>query len=107
MEVHESDRVLWQFDLGNRFCWHLKTSKIYNKYKFLPTREVIIAPELTCDLEYLPWFRVHSKPYLLVEEARDRKLHMRRPGRAPRHPRSEVAPKASPSSTPKQESTLY
>ncbi|KAH1082789.1 hypothetical protein J1N35_022550 [Gossypium stocksii] len=41
-----------------------------NKYEFLPTREAIVLPELACYLEYMPWFRVHGKLYLLSEETR-------------------------------------
>ncbi|KAG8473347.1 hypothetical protein CXB51_035459 [Gossypium anomalum] len=49
-----------------------------NRYEFLLTHEAIIALKLACDLEYMPWFRVYGKSYLLVEEARGRQLHTRR-----------------------------
>ncbi|MFQ6653361.1 hypothetical protein Gotur_024797 [Gossypium turneri] len=58
-----------------------------NKYEFLPIYEAIIAPELACNPEYMPWFKVRGKPYLLAEVARGRQLHTRRPRQAPRHPR--------------------
>ncbi|MBA0879228.1 hypothetical protein Goshw_004720 [Gossypium schwendimanii] len=35
-------------------------------------REPIIIPELACVLEYMPWFRIHGKPYLLSAEERQR-----------------------------------
>ncbi|PPR99090.1 hypothetical protein GOBAR_AA21576 [Gossypium barbadense] len=31
-----------------------------HKYKFIPNREPIIARELACDPEYMPWFRHHA-----------------------------------------------
>ncbi|MBA0862269.1 hypothetical protein Goshw_006547 [Gossypium schwendimanii] len=37
-----------------------------NRCEFLPTREAIIAPELACDLECMPWFRHHGKSNLLA-----------------------------------------
>ncbi|KAH1055767.1 hypothetical protein J1N35_033832 [Gossypium stocksii] len=71
-----------------------------NRYKFLPTHKAIIALEIACDLEYMPWFRHHCKSYLLAKEARGRQCHMRGPWRVPRHPKSVVVAEAGPSSTP-------
>ncbi|KAK8309917.1 hypothetical protein V6Z12_D02G154100 [Gossypium hirsutum] len=73
-----------------------------NRYEFLPTREVIIAPELTCDPKYMQWFKVYGKPYLLGEEERSRQPHTRRLRRAPINPMSS---EASPSLTLIQEPT--
>ncbi|MBA0796398.1 hypothetical protein Gohar_007169, partial [Gossypium harknessii] len=39
-------------------------------YEFLPTHEPIFTPELACYPEYMPWFRVHGKSYLLDEDVR-------------------------------------
>ncbi|MBA0620280.1 hypothetical protein Godav_006030 [Gossypium davidsonii] len=84
--------------LVNPNIWHVKVSLVVfamvemhesdrnNRYEFLPTCKTIIAPKLACDLEYMPWFRVHGKSYLLAEEAR-------------------AAVEASPLSTPMQEPT--
>ncbi|MBA0816231.1 hypothetical protein Gohar_000920, partial [Gossypium harknessii] len=41
-----------------------------NRYGFLPTHEPNVAPELACYPEYMSWFRVHGKSYLLGKEAR-------------------------------------
>ncbi|KAK5838196.1 hypothetical protein PVK06_006923 [Gossypium arboreum] len=43
-----------------------------NQYDYIPTREPIIVPELACVVEYMPWFRIHGKPYLLSKEERRR-----------------------------------
>ncbi|MBA0783083.1 hypothetical protein Gotri_000856 [Gossypium trilobum] len=43
-----------------------------NRYDHIPTCEPIIVPELACALNYIPWFRIHGKPYLLSEEPRHR-----------------------------------
>ncbi|MBA0727674.1 hypothetical protein Golax_000642, partial [Gossypium laxum] len=80
VEMNESDRVMWQFRFRKMI-----------PYDSLSNREPIIAYVLACDSEYMPWFRHHGKPYLLVKEARGRLHHIRRPRRAPRHPWSGVA----------------
>ncbi|MFQ6656219.1 hypothetical protein Gotur_026422, partial [Gossypium turneri] len=55
-----------------------------DKYKYLPTRELIIVPELACVPEYMPWFRIHGKPYLLTPEER-RQDDKGSPSTRPRH----------------------
>ncbi|MBA0875675.1 hypothetical protein Goshw_010328, partial [Gossypium schwendimanii] len=35
-------------------------------------REPIIVSELACMPKYMPWFRIHGKPYLLSAEERQR-----------------------------------
>ncbi|MBA0620849.1 hypothetical protein Godav_006518 [Gossypium davidsonii] len=63
--------------------------------------------ELACDPEYMQWFRVYSKPYLLEEEARSWQPHTRRPRRAPIHPRSsEMGPSSAPIQEPTSMATL-
>ncbi|MBA0875573.1 hypothetical protein Goshw_003335, partial [Gossypium schwendimanii] len=47
-----------------------------DKYEYIPTREPIIIPELACVSEYMPWFRIHGKPYLLTAEERQRQILM-------------------------------
>ncbi|KAH1073899.1 hypothetical protein J1N35_026227 [Gossypium stocksii] len=49
-----------------------------NRYDYIPTREPIIVPELACVPEYMPWFRIHGKPYLLSEEERRRQIRVER-----------------------------
>ncbi|MBA0814629.1 hypothetical protein Gohar_020445 [Gossypium harknessii] len=39
-----------------------------NRYDHIPTRILIIVPKLACMPDYMPWFRIHGKPYLLSEE---------------------------------------
>ncbi|MBA0561130.1 hypothetical protein Golob_017981 [Gossypium lobatum] len=51
----------------------------------------------------MPWFRHHSKPYLLSKVAKGRQRHMRRPQRAPRKARFGAVAEAGPLSTPTQE----
>ncbi|MBA0877633.1 hypothetical protein Goshw_012697, partial [Gossypium schwendimanii] len=39
-------------------------------------RESIIVSELACVPEYMPWFRIHGKQYLLSAEERQRQLRV-------------------------------
>ncbi|MBA0792397.1 hypothetical protein Gohar_016897 [Gossypium harknessii] len=49
----------------NWSMFHAQYINIWNnRYDFLPTREAIVVPELTCILQYISWFRIHGKPYL-------------------------------------------
>ncbi|MBA0855841.1 hypothetical protein Goshw_019904 [Gossypium schwendimanii] len=88
---------LWGRMDKNWLVFHAQYINMWNnRYEFLPTREVIIAPELACDSKYMQWFRVYGKPYLLGEEEMSRQPHTRRPQPVPINPRSS---EASPSST--------
>ncbi|MBA0876931.1 hypothetical protein Goshw_009630, partial [Gossypium schwendimanii] len=49
-----------------------------DRYEYQPTREPIIIPELACVLEYMTWFRIHGKPYLLTLEERQRQIRVGR-----------------------------
>ncbi|MBA0878962.1 hypothetical protein Goshw_026587 [Gossypium schwendimanii] len=77
-------------------------------YAYIPTREPIITPELACMPEYMPWFRIHGKPYLLSPEERQWQLHVQRERCGPLNLRrnndagSSTMPRnsPSPSSTP-------
>ncbi|KAK8263512.1 hypothetical protein V6Z11_D12G047700 [Gossypium hirsutum] len=51
--------------------------------------EPIIVPELACMPEYMPWFRIHGKPYLLSLEERQRQLRVQRERRDPLNPRRQ------------------
>ncbi|MBA0761304.1 hypothetical protein Gotri_023974 [Gossypium trilobum] len=41
----------------------------------------IDSHELACDPEYMPWFRIHGKPYLYGEKVRRQHPHTSRPRR--------------------------
>ncbi|MBA0869622.1 hypothetical protein Goshw_000687, partial [Gossypium schwendimanii] len=120
INIHETDRVLQQFrfrqlipmapqDLDdlhhidlrrsdeNWSIFHSQVNMWNDRYVLLSTRKPIIITELACDLEYMPWFKIHGKPYLYREEARSRHPHRSRPRRPPLNPR---AGEAGPSSTP-------
>ncbi|KAK5819380.1 hypothetical protein PVK06_024377 [Gossypium arboreum] len=49
-----------------------------NRYDYIPTQEPVIVPELACVPKYMPWFRIHGKPYLLLEEERQRLILVQR-----------------------------
>ncbi|MBA0799871.1 hypothetical protein Gohar_010358, partial [Gossypium harknessii] len=49
-----------------------------NQYDHIPNREPIIVLELPCVPDYMPWFRIHDKPYLLSKEQRCRKICVER-----------------------------
>ena len=100
VEMHQSDRVLWQFRFRQpipvasevlddhhkidlrQLCtdwprfWSHYIQMWKDRYDYIPTREPIIVPELACVLEYMPWFRIHGKPYLLSEEESQRQLRV-------------------------------
>ncbi|KAH1063336.1 hypothetical protein J1N35_028323 [Gossypium stocksii] len=74
-----------------------------NQYDYIPTQESIIVPELAYVLEYMPWFRIYGKPYLLSEDERQRQICVQRERQGPLNPRrrdddvsSSTAPIKSP-----------
>ncbi|KAH1047120.1 hypothetical protein J1N35_037904 [Gossypium stocksii] len=71
-----------------------------NQYDLLPTREHIIISKLACNLEYMPWFRIHGKPYLYGKEAKHRHPYTNRPRWGSLNLNGG---EAGPSSTPMQE----
>ncbi|MBA0755547.1 hypothetical protein Gogos_022250 [Gossypium gossypioides] len=72
-----------------------------NLYDFLPTHDAILVPELACNPDYMSWFRIHDKPYLLTEEERHQRPHTSRPRRAPLNSRGgETGPSAAPTQEP-------
>ncbi|KAK5839340.1 hypothetical protein PVK06_008118 [Gossypium arboreum] len=86
--------------------FHAKYINLWNnRYEVLPSREIIVALELTYNPKYMSWLRVHGKPYLLAKEVKGRQPHTRRPQRVPRHLRFRADTEGSPSSTPTQEPT--
>ncbi|MFQ6657443.1 hypothetical protein Gotur_027109 [Gossypium turneri] len=96
MEPHQLDKVLRQFGCRQpilvdpkefddhhkvdlrllntdwRRYWSGYIEMWENRYEYIPTREAIIVPELACVAEYMPWFRIHGKPYLLTPEQKQR-----------------------------------
>ncbi|KAG8502695.1 hypothetical protein CXB51_000515 [Gossypium anomalum] len=79
VEMHQTDRVLRQF----RFRQPIPEELEKNRYDYIPNRKPIIVPELACILDYMPWFRIHGKPYLLSEEQRHRQSRIERERRSP------------------------
>ncbi|MFQ6666108.1 hypothetical protein Gotur_032592, partial [Gossypium turneri] len=72
-----------------------------NRHQYLPTWEQIIVPELACVPEYMPWFRIHEKPYLLTPEESQWQIHVGRERRGPLNPRGQDD-EGSPSMRPRQ-----
>ncbi|KAK5785372.1 hypothetical protein PVK06_039954 [Gossypium arboreum] len=127
VEMHQSDRVLRQFgfrqpipvapevlddhhkiDLRQlhtdwpRF-WSHYIQIWEDRYDYIPTRESIIVPELAYVPEYMPWFRIHGKPYLLSEKERQRQLRVQRERRGPLNPRrrdDDTGPSTAPTQSP-------
>ncbi|KAG8483347.1 hypothetical protein CXB51_022549 [Gossypium anomalum] len=99
VEMHQSDRVLRQF----RFRQPIPLAPEENRYDYIPTRELTIVPELACVAEYMPWFRIHGKLYLLSEEERRRQIRAQRKRRGPLNPRRRDDD-AGPSTAPTQSS---
>ncbi|MBA0729091.1 hypothetical protein Golax_025745, partial [Gossypium laxum] len=94
VEMHQLDRVLWQFGFQQQIPVALEVLDDHHKidlrqlhtdwprfwshyiqmwedrYNYIPTREPIIIQELVCVPEYIPWLRIHGKLYLLSAEER-------------------------------------
>ncbi|MFQ6670405.1 hypothetical protein Gotur_035337, partial [Gossypium turneri] len=96
VEMHQLDRVL-QF-------WSHYIQMWKDRYDYIPTREPIIVPELACVPKYMPWFRIHGKPYLLSEEERQRQLRFQMERRGPLNPRrrdDDAGPSTVPTQSPR------
>ncbi|TYH60227.1 hypothetical protein ES332_D08G278800v1 [Gossypium tomentosum] len=133
--MHQTDRVLRQFGFRQPIpvalevlddehkidlrrpdthwpLFHSKYIEIWeNRYDNIPTRVLIIVPESACDPDYMPWFRIHGKPYLLSEEERRRQIYAKRERRGPLNPRTrggEVGLSTAPtqSSAPTEQATM-
>ncbi|MFQ6657994.1 hypothetical protein Gotur_027448 [Gossypium turneri] len=133
--MHQSDRVLRQFGFRQSILVALEVLDDHHKidlrqlhtnwlrfwlyyirmwedrYDYIPTREPIIVSKLACVPEYMPWFRIHGKPYLLSAEERQRQLRVQRERRVPLNPRrrdddaslsTRLRHSPGPSSTPIQ-----
>ncbi|MBA0754887.1 hypothetical protein Gogos_022390 [Gossypium gossypioides] len=73
------------------------------EYGHIPTREPVIVLELACAPDYMSWFRIHGKPYLLSKEQRRRQIHVERERRGPlnlRRKDDETGPSTTPTQSP-------
>ncbi|KAG8491259.1 hypothetical protein CXB51_014433 [Gossypium anomalum] len=57
-----------------------------NWYDHIPDRKPIIVLELACTPDYMPWFKIHGKPYLLSEEQRRQQICVERERWGPLYP---------------------
>ncbi|MBA0773646.1 hypothetical protein Gotri_008906 [Gossypium trilobum] len=57
-----------------------------NQNDRIPIWEPFIVPELACVPDYMSWFRIHDKPYLLSEEQRRRQICVERERQRPLNP---------------------
>ncbi|MFQ6641817.1 hypothetical protein Gotur_015014, partial [Gossypium turneri] len=74
-----------------------------DRYAYIPNRELIIVPELAFVPEYMPWFRIHGKPYLLSPEERHQQLRIQRERRGLLNPRrrdDDAGPSTMPRNSP-------
>ncbi|KAG8483455.1 hypothetical protein CXB51_023180 [Gossypium anomalum] len=106
VEMYQMARVLQQFGFRQSIPEEPESEyiKIWeNRYDHIPDRELIIVPKLACTLNYMPWFRIHGKPYLLSEEQRRRQIRVERERRGPLNSRRSDDD-TSPSTAPKKSS---
>ncbi|MBA0753523.1 hypothetical protein Gogos_000020, partial [Gossypium gossypioides] len=110
------DSTIWAVILDDFFvnpnAWHIKVplvvyatvemheaNRVLRQFRFQQSISV-----LACYPDYMSWFRIHGKPYLLEEEARRRRPHMSRPRRAFLNPKGgEAGPSSVPAQEPAQE----
>ncbi|KAG8472750.1 hypothetical protein CXB51_034645 [Gossypium anomalum] len=72
-----------------------------NRYNHIPDHEPIIVPELACTPDYMSWFRIHGKAYLLLEKQRRRQIYVERKQRGPLNLRG-MDDRMGPSTAPTQ-----
>ncbi|MBA0873478.1 hypothetical protein Goshw_002667 [Gossypium schwendimanii] len=97
--MHQTDIVLRQFG----FQPPIPVTPEENQYDHIPTREPIIVPELACTPDYMPWFKIHGKPYLLSEEQRHCQIRVEREQPGPLNPRrrdDETGPSTGSTQSP-------
>ncbi|MBA0701282.1 hypothetical protein Goari_026897, partial [Gossypium aridum] len=108
-DEHKID--LWRLNT-HWSVFHSEYIKMWeNRYDNIPTREPIIVSELACNPDYMPWFVIYGKPYLLSEEQRHRQFHVERERWGPlilRTRASKVGPSIVPmqSPAPSEQSTM-
>ncbi|KAG8485828.1 hypothetical protein CXB51_019168 [Gossypium anomalum] len=96
-DEHKVDLRLLNMDWPRHWSEYIEMWE--NQYDYIPIREPIIVPVLACMPEYMPWFRIHGKPYLLSEEERRRQIRMQRERRGPLNTRrrdNDAGPLAAP-----------
>ncbi|KAK5818466.1 hypothetical protein PVK06_023403 [Gossypium arboreum] len=74
-----------------------------NQYNHIPDCKLVIIPELACTPDYMPWFRIHGKPYLSLEEQRCRQICVERKQWNPLNTRrrdNETGPSTAPTQSP-------
>ncbi|XP_052489679.1 serine/threonine-protein phosphatase 7 long form homolog [Gossypium raimondii] len=125
--MHQSDRVLRQFGCRQSIpvepevfddehkidlrqfntdwprYWSGYIQMWEDRYDYIPTQEPIIVPELACMPKYMPWFKIHGKPYLLSAEERQRQLPVQRERRGPlnlRRKDNDAGPSTGPKHSP-------
>ncbi|MBA0694562.1 hypothetical protein Goari_004845 [Gossypium aridum] len=74
-----------------------------NLYDYIPTREPIIILKLACTPNYMQWFKINGKPYLLSKEQRRRQICVERERRGLVNPRRRDD-STGPSTAPTQSS---
>ncbi|MFQ6648434.1 hypothetical protein Gotur_021230 [Gossypium turneri] len=84
VDMHQTDRAI-EYELAGILLEYIKFWE--NRYDHIPTRESIIIPELAYAPDYMPWFKINGKPYLLSEEQRRRQIRVKRERRGPLNPR--------------------
>ncbi|MBA0820824.1 hypothetical protein Gohar_027838, partial [Gossypium harknessii] len=100
--LHKLD--LWRKIDGDWWEFHKKYIDIWDRRNdFIPMHEPFFAQKMVTSLEYMPWFRHHVKPYLLLVEARSRKIHLKRPRRPPWNTRFGPRDATGLSSAPTQQ----
>ncbi|KAH1039659.1 hypothetical protein J1N35_041402 [Gossypium stocksii] len=75
-DEHKTDLRQLNTDWPKYWSDYIKMWK--NRYDYIPTRESIIVPKLACVPEYMSWFKIHGKPYLLSEKERRRQIRVKR-----------------------------
>ncbi|MFQ6658924.1 hypothetical protein Gotur_028010, partial [Gossypium turneri] len=92
VEPHQTDRVLRQFG-----CRQLIPAdpKVFDNHHKIDLRLLACVPE------YMPWFKIHGKPYLLTPEERQRQIRVERERRGPLNPRRQDY-EDSPATRPRQ-----
>ncbi|MFQ6658243.1 hypothetical protein Gotur_027593 [Gossypium turneri] len=100
VEMYQKDRVLRRFEFRQPI-------PVAPEYDHIPTWEPIIVLQFVCAPDYMSWFRIHDKPYLLSEEQRHWQFRVEREQRGPLNPRNRddgmglsIAPTQSLSPTP-------
>ncbi|MFQ6656932.1 hypothetical protein Gotur_026830, partial [Gossypium turneri] len=80
VEPHQTDKVLRQFGCRQPIP---VDPEVFDDHHKVDLRLLVCVPE------YMPWFRIHGKPYLLTPEERQRQIRVERERRGPLNPRRQ------------------